>query len=505
MGFAVYLVALVILYVLLNLGKIGKFVKERKRLYELMDKIDGPYALPLLGTTWQFKMDPVEFALQLYNWGLEYSTKGASLAKFWMGPYPMVIILTPEASKKVLESNVLINKSSEYDIFLPWLGTGLLLASGDKWRGRRKMMTPSFHFNVLIDFQAVFDNQGKILLEQLEDEMRNAKDNTFDAFPYIKRCALDIICETAMGTTVSAQTNHTHPYVMAVNEMNSLAFKYQRMPWLWIKPIRHLTGYEADFQRNLDIVTSFTKKVIEGKLREHEESGGFSEDKNKKKAFLDMLIDKKDEGGLGYEDIREEVDTFMFEGHDTTSAGIGWSLWCLANSPEYQKKCHEELDQIFEGSPRECTVDDLKKMKYLEKCVKEALRMRPSVPQIARSVEEEFEIDGTIVPKGCSVMVSPAFLQNNPRTYENHEVYDPERFNEDEIAKRHAYAYIPFSAGPRNCIGQKFAMQEEKTVISWVLRRFHIHSDVGIRENIPLPETITRPTMGFPLKFTIRQ
>lgn len=310
-----------------------------------------------------------------------------------------------------------------------------------------------------------------------------------------------------MGTTVSAQTNHTHPYVVAVNEMNSLAFKYQRMPWLWIKPIRQLIGYEADFQRNLDIVTSFTKKVIDRKLREHDETDGMVvvEEESKKKAFLDMLIEKKEEGGLGYEDIREEVDTFMFEGHDTTSAGIGWSLWCLANCPEYQKKCHEELDEIFEGTSRECSVEDLKKMKYLEKCVKEALRMRPSVPQMARSVEEEVEIDGKILPKGCSVMISPAFIQNNPRTFPNHEVFDPERFNEDEISKRHAYAYIPFSAGPRNCIGQKFAMQEEKTVISWVLRRFHIHTDIGLLENMPLPETITRPSLGFPLKFTVRQ
>lgn len=137
----------------------------------------------------------------------------------------MVIVLTPEANKvqtrnmsgaqnfhifqKVLESNALINKSSEYDIFLPWLGTGLLLASGEKWRGRRKMMTPSFHFNVLIDFQVVFNSQSmvcytekqefanwdfQILLEQIENAAKKTDDSSIDAFPYIKRCALDIIC-----------------------------------------------------------------------------------------------------------------------------------------------------------------------------------------------------------------------------------------------------------------------------------------------------------------------
>ncbi|CAI2329092.1 unnamed protein product [Caenorhabditis sp. 36 PRJEB53466] len=509
MGVAIYLIALFLIYLAFNAAKIFAFLKRRKRMYELVAKIDGPLALPLIGTTYLFKLDPIEFSIQLFNWGLEYAEKGASLAKFWIGPFPMIITLTPDAVKKVLESNVLINKSSEYDIFLSWLGTGLLLAGGDKWRTRRKMLTPSFHFNVLNDFQAVFDYQSKILVDQLEEAANSADDRTIDAFPYIKRCALDIICETAMGTTVNAQTNHTHPYVIAVANMNNLAFKFQRMPWLWLKPIRHLTGFERDHRKNLDIVTSFTKNVIEKKTREFEVNGGGGggeeeEGKKKKKAFLDMLIEMKEEGGLGYEDIREEVDTFMFEGHDTTSAGIGWSLWCLANNPEYQKRCHQELDAIFEGSTRDCTVDDIKRMKYLEKCVKEALRIRPSVPQFARIVDEEFEIDGTILPKGASLLVSPAFIQNNPRTFPNHETYDPERFSEEEMSKRHAYAYIPFSAGARNCIGQKFAMQEEKTVISWVLRKFEVFTDVGLLENLPLPETIMRPSLGFPLTFTLR-
>lgn len=94
-----------------------------------------------------------------------------------------------------------------------------------------------------------------------------------------------------MGSTVNAQTNHNHPYVQAVNEMNSLSFKFQRMPWLWIKPIRHLTGFEANHQKNLEIVTAFTKKVIEKKMDEFEEQGPVQQEEGKKKAFLDMLIE----------------------------------------------------------------------------------------------------------------------------------------------------------------------------------------------------------------------
>ncbi|CAI5441666.1 unnamed protein product [Caenorhabditis angaria] len=500
MGFAIYIFTVFVLYLAINASKIYKFLKKRLKIYKYVGQIDGPTAMPILGTTWQFKLDSKGFSLQLYNWAMEYCEKGAGLATFWIGPQPLIVVLNADAVKTVLESNKLIDKSDEYNVFLPWLGDGLLLSGGDRWRQRRKLLTPSFHFNVLQEFQQVFDFQSKVLIEKIEEEMK--KQTTFDVFPFIKRCALDIICETAMGTTVDAQTNHNHPYVLAVAEMNKLAYEYQRKPWLWIPILAKVLGFTSRHKYNLDLVLDFTRKVIDEKQKEFEESGNI--DDGKRKAFLDMLIEMKEEGGLNDEDIRSEVDTFMFEGHDTTSAGIGWTLWCLATHPEYQKKCHEELDSVFESINQECSTDDLKNLKYLDKCIKESLRMRPSVPQFAREVREDIVVDGKIIPEGCSIMVSPAFMHNNPRNYERFEEYDPERFSEDNISKRHAYAYIPFSAGPRNCIGQKFAMQEEKTVISWVLRRFEISTTTPFLDNMPLPETITRPEFGFPITFKLR-
>ncbi|EPB77297.1 unspecific monooxygenase [Ancylostoma ceylanicum] len=220
---------------------------------------------------------------------------------------------------------------------------------------------------------------------------------------------------------------------------------------------------------------------------------------DKKKAFLDLLLDVQAEGNLSYEDIREEVDTFMFEGHDTTSSSMGWTLWFLAHNPKCQKKVQEEMDEIFGSSDRSCTSDDLKQMKYLEKCIKESLRLRPPVPNFTRKVENDIEIDGTTLPKGCSIMVSPYMIHSNPTVYENPSEFDPERFSEENIQKRHPYAYIPFSAGPRNCIGQKFAMLEEKTVLSWFFRRYSISSSVAQDDNLPLPEIILKPSLGFPV------
>lgn len=116
--------------------------------------------------------------------------------------------------------------------------------------------------------------------------------------------------------------------------------------------------------------------------------------KKKRLAFLDLLIEYSKEGSkLSNSDIREEVDTFMFEGHDTTSAAISWTLFLLGSHPEYQERVVEELDSIF-GDDRDtpATMKNLLDMRYLECCIKEALRLFPSVPMMGRSVKEDVKI-----------------------------------------------------------------------------------------------------------------
>ncbi|CAI5441916.1 unnamed protein product [Caenorhabditis angaria] len=319
--------------------------------------------------------------------------------------------------------------------------------------------------------------------------------------------ALDIICETSMGTTVDAQHNHDHTYVRSVTRLNEVVFAWQRMPWLKIKPIWYLTGYGGEYDHHLKVVTDFTKSVIREKWDEFQK---FQVDQRETKdkrsmAFLDLLLELRQEGLLDEEDIREEVDTFMFEGHDTTSASMGWTLWSLAHYPEVQEKVIEEIDSIFQGSDRDCTNDDLKQMKYLEKCLKESLRLFPSVPFFARNVEKDTVINGDLFPKGVRIVVVPLILHRNPNWWENPNEFNPENFSEDKMGNRHAYADVPFSAGPRNCIGQKFAMMEEKTVISWFFRKYRLRSNIPFEANHAQPEIILKPSIGFPLIVEHRQ
>ncbi|KAK7073668.1 Cytochrome P450 4V2, partial [Halocaridina rubra] len=228
--------------------------------------------------------------------------------------------------------------------------------------------------------------------------------------------------------------------------------------------------------------------------------------KKKRLAFLDLLLESAEKDpSLTTEDIREEVDTFMFEGHDTTAAAINWSLYLLGCHPDLQARVHEELDAIFGDDDRPVTMADLREMKYTENCIKEALRIFPSVPFIARELQEEAIIDNYRIPAGTTVMIVTYRLHRDPEQFPRPEVFDPDRFLPENVQNRHPYAYVPFSAGPRNCIGQKFALMEEKIVVASVLRHFRVESTTRREDLKLLGELILRPENGNALKLFPRK
>ncbi|CAL8113148.1 unnamed protein product [Orchesella dallaii] len=235
--------------------------------------------------------------------------------------------------------------------------------------------------------------------------------------------------------------------------------------------------------------------------------GGKYRASKKRSAFLDLLLEAQRNGDLkSDEDVREETDTFMFEGHDTVSAGISFTLFLIGNHPDVQEKVHEELHQVFQNDvSRPVTIEDVGKLKYLECCIKESLRLFPSVPIIARTIQNNFQLDqDVILPPDTLVVILPYQLHRNKEVHPDHLCYRPERFLPDNAVGRHPFAYIPFSAGPRNCIGQKFALLEEKVVVANILRNLKLSSMQKQEELILLSDIILHSRDGLNLKYSCR-
>ncbi|XP_052871955.1 cytochrome P450 4c3 [Anopheles cruzii] len=509
---------------------VAVYNRRRKHLVRNIERIPGPAGIPILGNTLHINVDHDEIFNRIIAIRKLYGrTQGFSRA--WNGPLPYVMISKASAVERILGSQKHIEKSHDYDFLKPWLGTGLLTSQGTKWHPRRKILTPAFHFKILDDFVDIFLEQSAVLVKRLETELDN--DAGFNCFPYITLCALDVVCETAMGRQVNAQCNSDSEYVKAVYQIGSIVQNRQQKIWLQPDFIFRRTQDYINHQKCLSILHEFSNRVIHERKEEIRQqrltgdgnnnsgtSPANNEDRNnntnflsyeefgrkKRLAFLDLLIEASQDGAvLSHEDIREEVDTFMFEGHDTTSAAISWILLLLGGDPAIQDRVVEEIDFIMGGDrERFPTMQELNEMKYLEACIKEGLRLYPSVPLIARHLTQDVEIDGYVLPAGTTAMIVVYQLHRNPDVFPNPDKYNPDHFLPENCRTRHPYAYIPFSAGPRNCIGQKFALLEEKSVLSAVLRRYRIEA-VDRRENLTLlGELILRPKNGLRIRISRR-
>ncbi|XP_050722916.1 cytochrome P450 4C1-like isoform X2 [Eriocheir sinensis] len=485
---------------------ITKLIKRRQKVW-LLDQLPGPKGLPLLGCVLEVACDNVELFRRLNS----HCDMGG-VVRVWYGPEVLVLLSSPRAAEVMLTSQKNIDKSNLYQYLYPWLGTGLLTSTGSKWHSRRKLLTPAFHFTILNDFVEVFSRQSSKLVSKLRGK---ANGEPFDIFPIISLCTLDIICEAAMGRTVNSQDEEDSEYVRAVKRMNYLL--HRRMLKVWQHPdfMFRLLGLKKEHDACLEVLHKFSRETIRERKRLYSEAkkrpqecpeeerllgGG-----KKRLAFLDLLLEASEDGKvLSDEDIREEVDTFMFEGHDTTSSGINWALYFMGRNPELQARVQEELDSIFGDSDRPATMEDLKQMKYLENCIKESHRILPSVPFFGRELNEDLIIDNQRVPAGVTVLLMIFKLHRNAEQFPDPDRFDPDRFLPENVAKRHPFAYVPFSAGPRNCIGQRFAMMEEKVALSSVLRNFKVVSDIPESELQLLGELILRPRGGIPLRLLPR-
>ncbi|XP_044266775.1 probable cytochrome P450 4d14 [Tribolium madens] len=381
----------------------------------------------------------------------------------------------------LLSNNRILSKSLNYQYARNWLGNGLLTSDGDYWRRHRKILTPAFHFEVLKQFVETFESVGGIFVEKLE----NSQGSSVDLPPLITLCTLDVICETAMGTKINAQNGENANYVENVKEMCRILIDRGLSPLKILNTTYWMTKDYYKEKKSLKILHTFTSNVIEKRKAER------SEENPTKLAFLDLLLKGE---MLTDQELQEEVDTFMFEGHDTTASSICFVLYCLANHPQVQGKVLREQIELFgDAKAPIVTYQELQKMKYLEQVIKETLRLYPAVPIIGRCVTEDIIFGEHLIPKDTNIAIFIYGIHRNPKFFPDPETFNPDRFENLNLPP---FAYIPFSAGPRNCIGQKFAMLEIKSIVSKVVRCFELRSAEPYHNLLLSAETVLKSANG---------
>ncbi|KAF7389255.1 hypothetical protein HZH66_010392 [Vespula vulgaris] len=409
----------------------------------ILSRIPEPKAYPIIGNIHRFQVDNERQLEKLWK----VDKKFYPIYKIWSFFFCSIHLLHPVDIEVLMRSTKYIEKGMPYKCLKPWLSTGLLTSGGEKWQTRRKILTPAFHFNILKHFVAILNKEARYLVTSLKEESKGAS-VVKDLQKFISQHTLNIICVGRLQ------------------------------------------------KKLLKTLHSFSKKIITERIRFHEqtnrkylynleemnENNIFSEipENNNsmfknRLALLDLLIDAFLNGNqIDEEGIREEVDTFMFEGHDTTAVALCYALGLFAKHKDVQERIRNEVDTIMQQNDYELTISVLQEFSYLERCLKESLRLYPSVHSIFRHLTQDLQLKNYLLPAGSICYINIYSIHRNPEYWPNPEVFDPDRFLPEKIKGRNPYSYIPFSAGPRNCIGQRFAMLELKLIVAYILHNFYL-------------------------------
>ncbi|XP_070073765.1 probable cytochrome P450 4ac1 isoform X3 [Drosophila takahashii] len=383
----------------------------------------------------------------------------------------MYNVVRAEEAEEIFQSTKLITKNVVYELIRPFLGDGLLISTDQKWHSRRKALTPAFHFNVLQSFLAIFKEECNKLLKVLDKN----EDGELCLNQVIPQFTLNNICETALGVKLD-DMSEGNEYRRAIHAIEEVIIQRLCNPLMYYNWYFFLCGDYRKHVEKLRIVHDFSSRIIERKRQQFQQKqlGEVDEfGKKQRYAMLDTLLAAEAEGQIDHEGICDEVNTFMFEGYDTTSTCLIFTLLMLALHEDVQRRCYEELEQLPEDSD-DISVFQFNELVYLECVIKESLRMFPSVPFIGRTCVEESVVNGMVMPKDTQISIHIYDIMRDPRHFPNPNQFQPERFLPENTVNRHPFAFVPFSAGQRNCIGQKFAILEIKVLLAAVIRNFKL-------------------------------
>jgi cytochrome P450 len=352
-------------------------------------------------------------------------------------------------------------------------GNGLLTSEGDFWLRQRRLAQPAFHRGRVASYA---DTMVR-LASRMASEWSNGEER--DIHSEMMRLTLSIVAKTLFDADVDREAKRVGHALEAIMQLNSDFRKLILTP-TWLPTPRKIRA---------TIATAKLNRIVYRFIEDRRASGVDNGD------LLSMLLAARDDDGSRMTDrqLRDESITIFLAGHETTANALSWTWMLLAQNPHVESKLHEELDRVLGG--RTPTLDDLPNLRYTGLVITESLRLYPPAWGMARVAIEDTEIAGYPIPKGCGVSLAQWVVHRDPRWFEAPLEFRPERWEGDLAKRLPRFAYFPFGGGPRQCIGNNFAVMEASLLLATLAQQFRISLVPG-REIIPAASITLRPKTG---------
>ncbi|KAH0808071.1 hypothetical protein GEV33_014720 [Tenebrio molitor] len=438
-----------------SLISLARYHWNRRRLYYHAWKIGGPFAWPIIGSAYLF----IRGHKDSYNIVTKMINSQPPIFKLWMGTKLVILTTQPTHAEVIVKTcfNRLGTKHME-EIFK----TGLITAPVDIWRRRRKIINKSFNTKILNSYVDIFDKRARHLMKQFEEKCHG---NYIDLLETLLRCSLDTVCETLLDVDSNSITGQAR-YITNTNRLAKISAIRGSSIWLHAKFIWSYSSLHQEVTNLRREMMDFIRQIIEMKKLNIFD---------KEKVFINNLINSTEDGELDESGVMDEIQS-IFAASETTAITNALVLCMMGLHSNIQKNIQEELASIFGHSDRTVTLEDVNRMYYLERVIKETMRLFPPVPFIRRSVDEDIELDSHVLPKGSEVYIPLLSLHRRPDFWKDPLVFNPDRFLAENEAKRPNFSYLPFSRGSKNCIGFKYAMLSMKTMLAIFFKHYEVQS-----------------------------
>jgi cytochrome P450 len=440
----------------------------------------GPRGYPILGMLPQLRADPIRTFLDAAD---EYG----EVVHLKAGPYHGYLLSDPADIKHVLQDNARnYHKSPLYDRLKDGIGNGLLTSEDAFWLRQRRLAQPAFHKQRLGAMADAMVACTARALDAWED--RADRGEPLDLVGEMMSLTQAIIVRTMFSTDLGSAADIVNRTWPIINQRIGETF--------WSTKLETKLPIPANrrFARALHELESVVYRII----AERRDSRRDEAD------LLSMFLSARDEEtgeGMTDRQLRDEVMTMLLAGHETTSLLLSWTYYVLSQQPGAAQRIADEVDAVAGDAPPGFA--HLERLTWTRMVLEEVLRLYPPAWGFSRLALHEDEIGGYRVPEGSIVFLIPFVLHRRPKLWPDPERFDPERFAPGRESGRHRFAYLPFGAGPRGCIGNQFAMVEAQLIVASIAQRYRVELAPGqaIR---PDPLITLRPKPGIQAMLTRR-
>jgi cytochrome P450 len=442
----------------------------------------GPHGNVLLGSALALQHDPLSFFTEQAE---RYGDVVRTRLLFW----PSYLIFHPDGVKHVLQGN---HQNYDRNLFLykapqAFLGKGLATTDGTSWLQHRRLMQPAFHRTRIAAFGSLMTEATTALLARWQNVAECGQ--SLDMAEEMMRLTLRIIGQALFSVDLDDESDTVG---QAFSTVLTLLGSYLYLPF---PPLSVPTPRNQRMKAGIQTLDAVVERMITQRRRRQVERAD----------LLSMLLEAQDEEtgqGMSDQQVRDEVLTLLFAGHETTANALTWAWYLLSQHPDVECRLHAELDEVLQKQVP--TIEHLARLPYTRMVIEETLRLYPPGAMLMRRAIAADSIGDYRIPAKSIVFLSPYVTHRHPDFWNEPEVFNPERFTSERVATRHRYAYFPFGGGPHLCIGNHFAMMEAQLVLATIAQRYRVHLVPGQRVE-PQVVTTIRPRYGLQMTLQRRE